>query len=147
MIKTTIKTKEELKKFYENLNSEFEGYIQMSDEKLNKIFITKQKLPKYDEIHHKNNFIFEMALFDGDRSILVRQFNDKFLVTDEKLSEFEEKTEDKFFSKKKNKKVVITTIWQEEKTIVWKDGQECETLKTLKPTMQLFSGFDKGEEK
>ena len=131
-----IKTRDELKEFYNSLG-EFEGYIQMSDEKLDKIFTKKLKLPKYDEIHNGKNFIFEAMFFDGERSIAIRQFNDKFIVVDEKLSSFETKTTEEFFAKN-GMKIEITTIWEQE--------EFDESLKTLKPTLQLFTGF-KGDKK
>lgn len=131
-----IKTRDELKEFYNSLG-EFEGYIQMSDEKLDKIFTKKLKLPKYDEIHNGKNFIFEAMFFDGERSISIRQFNDKFIVVDEKLSSFETKTMEEFFAKN-GMKIEITTIWEQE--------EFDESLKTLKPILQLFTGF-KGDKK
>jgi CRISPR type III-associated protein (TIGR04423 family) len=134
-----IITRDELKSFYESLG-EFEGYIQMSDEKLdkNKIFTKKQALPKYEKIHNEKNFIFEAMFFDGDRSISIRQFNDKFLVVDKNLSSFSNKTSQQFLTQNDNIKIEITTIWEEENFY--------EELKTLKPIHQLFSGF-KGDKK
>ena len=75
-----MKTKEQLKEFYESLSGLFEGYIQMSDKKLDNIFSSKQLLPAWKDLHNENNFILEACLFDGDRSITIRQLNDKFVV-------------------------------------------------------------------
>ena len=136
-----MKTKEQLKDFYENLNSEFEGYIQMSDKKLNKIFSSKQTLPTWEDLHKNKNFILEACLFDGDRSITIRQINDKFAVIDKKLSDFSEenKKEEEFLAKSNeenvNFKAKITQIWEE------KEDKNCENIKVLKPTLLLFSGF------
>lgn len=139
-----MKTLEQLKSFYENLNGEFEGYIQMSDEKLNKIFTSKQTLTSWENLHNKN-FILEACLFDGDRSITIRQVNNKFAVIDKKLSDFssENKKEEIFIAKSNNEnielKAKITQIWEE------KEDENCNNLKVLKPTLLLFSGFVKGE--
>lgn len=136
-----MKTKEQLKDFYENLNIEFEGYIQMSDEKLDKIFSSKQTLPSWEDLHENKNFILEACLFDGDRSITIRQINDKFAVIDKKLSDFSEenKKEEEFLAKSNeenvNFKAKITQIWEE------KEDKNCENIKVLKPTLLLFSGF------
>jgi CRISPR type III-associated protein (TIGR04423 family) len=141
-----MKTKEQLKYFYEGLSGLFEGYIQMSDEKLNKIFSSKQTLPSWKSLHNKN-FILEACLFDGDRSITIRQVNDKFAVIDKKLSDFSEnqKTQESFLAKSNEEevklRVKITQIWEE------KEDEYCENFKVLKPTLQLFSGFTKGETK
>lgn len=137
-----MKTKEQLKDFYEGLSGLFEGYIQMSDEKLNKIFTTKQSLPSWDTLHNSKNFILEACLFDADRSITIRQVNDKFSVIDKKLSDFkeEQKTTQTFLAKSNEKKLElsakITQIWEEKK------DENCLNIKVLKPTLQLFSGFE-----
>ena len=142
-----MKTIEQLKEFYEGLSGLFEGYIQMSDEKLNKIFSSKQTLPSWEDLHKNNNFILEACLFDGDRSITIRQVNDKFAVIDKKLSDFSEenKIEEIFVAKSNeenvNLKAKITQIWQE------KEDENCLNIKVLKPTLLLFSGFTKGEAK
>lgn len=140
-----MKTQEQLKDFYENLNGEFEGYIQMSNEKLDKIFSSKQTLPFWEDLHKNKNFIFEACFFDRDRSITIRQINNAFVVIDEKLSNYENKTEEIFIAKSFENnmklKAKITQIWEE------KEDENCENLQVLKPTLLLFSGFTKGDSK
>ena len=140
-----MKTFNELKSFYENLNGEFEGYIQMSDEKLDKIFSSKQTLPSWEDLHKNKNFIFEACFFDGDRSLTIRQINNAFVVIDEKLSNYENKTEEIFIAKSLENnmklKAKITQIWEE------KEDKNCENLQVLKATLLLFSGFTKGDSK
>lgn len=142
-----MKTSEQLKEFYKSLTEQFEGYIQMSDTKLNKIFTSKQVLPSWEDLHNSKNFIFEACFFDVDRSITVRQVNDKFALIDKKLSDFKKEniTTEEFVAKSLEEnialKVKITQIWEE------KEDENCKNLKVLKPTIQLFSGFTKGESK
>lgn len=142
-----MKTIDELKEFYKSLAEQFEGYIQMSDAKLNKIFTSKQVLPSWEDLHNSKNFIFEACFFDGDRSITIRQVNDKFAIIDEKLSDFKKEniTTEEFVAKSLEDKIElkakITQIWEE------KEDENCENLKVLKPTLLLFSGFIKGESK
>jgi CRISPR type III-associated protein (TIGR04423 family) len=140
-----MKTFNELKSFYENLNGEFEGYIQMSDGKLDKIFSSKQTLPSWEDLHKNKNFIFEACFFDGDRSLTIRQMNNAFVVIDEKLSNYENKTEEIFIAKSLENnmklKAKITQIWEE------KEDKNCENLQVLKATLLLFSGFTKGDSK
>ena len=124
-------SKEELKTFYNSLESNFEGYVQMSNEPL-ETFYSK---PSWEDIHETNNFIFEAALFDGDRSILIRQINDLFLVVDRCISEFPETSHDVFFAKE-NKKVKMVHVWEA------KEDEYCENMKVLKPTLTLFAGFE-----
>ncbi|MFA7090821.1 MAG: TIGR04423 family type III CRISPR-associated protein [Arcobacteraceae bacterium] len=136
-----MKTLEELKKFYDELKGQFEGYIQMSNEKLNKILTSKQSLLSWDSLHKDKNFIFEACLFDGDRSITIRQVNDKFAVIDKKLSNFNKEniTSEYFVAKSLEEKVELkvkfSQIWEEKK------DENCENIKVLKPTLLLFSGF------
>lgn len=138
-----MKTQEQLKDFYENLNGEFEGYIQMSNEKLDKILSSKQILPSWEDLYKNKNFIFEACFFDGDRSITIRQINNAFVVIDGKLSNYENKTEEIFIAKSLENnvkfKAKITQIWEE------KEDENCENLQVLKPTLLLFSGFIKGD--
>jgi CRISPR type III-associated protein (TIGR04423 family) len=135
-----MKTLEQLKEFYESLSSEFEGYIQMSDEKLNKVFTSKQKLPSWDSLHNGKNFIFEACLFDGDRSITIRQVNDKFAVIDKKLSQYQkENITTQSFLTTAYSKANISQIWEE------KEDENCLNKLVLKPTIQLFTGFQKAE--
>ena len=142
-----MKTIDELKEFYKSLMEQFDGYIQMSDEKLNKIFTSKQTLPSWEDLHNGRNFILEACLFDGDRSITIRQVNDKFAIIDEKLSDLKKEniTTEEFVAKSLEDKIElkakITQIWEE------KADENCENLKVLKPTLLLFSGFTKGKSK
>lgn len=140
-----MKTLEELKKYYEQLTNDFEGYIQMSDEKLNKVFTSKQKLLSWDSLFNGKNFILEACLFDGDRSITIRQVNNKFAVIDKRLSEYQkENITTQSFLTTGYAKVNIAQIWEE------KNDENCLDMKVLKPTIQLFVGFnsaEKGESK
>ena len=91
--------------------------------------------------------MIEACFFDGDRSITIRQVNNKFVVIDEKLSSFNKEniTSENFIAKSLEENIVlkakITQIWEE------KEDEYCINLKVLKPTIQLFSGFIKGESK
>ncbi len=127
-------TTQELKIFYDALDSNFEGYIQMSNEPLQ---IVENK-PSWDEIHKEKNFIYEAALFDGDRSIMIRQINDGFILIDEKLSHFTNTTQETFFATD-GKKVKLTQVWEEI------EDTNCEGMKVQTPTLQLFTGFEKGD--
>ena len=126
-----MKTKEALKTYYEGLEGTFEGYIQMSDKEL-ETFDTK---PTWKSLHTQNNFIFEGCLYDGDRSIMIRQVNDKFVVIDEKISTLKNKSEEVFFAKG-DKKVKIIQAWEEI------EDTYCEGFPVLTANKQLFAGFE-----
>lgn len=137
-----MKTYEEIKNFYINLEGKFEGYFQMSDEKLNKVYQEKQTLPSWEDLHEDKNFILEACLFDGNRSITIRNIGNSFVLIDKNISDFKEENITKqSFITNGYKEVIISQIWEE------KEDENCLNIKVLKPTLQLFSGFKKGETK
>jgi len=135
-----LKSREELKEFYNGLNSEYEGYIQMSDGRIKSehLFKTAQNLPKWEELHNEVNYILEMALYEPNtkRSILIRQQNSEWLVIDKKL-EGNEPTDSFFTLTEKTPKMKIAQIWEEEKS------EFCLGLDVLEPKYLLFAGFEK----
>jgi len=139
-----IKNKDELKEFYSSLKEEYEGYVQMSDSKIESTHLFKkaQTLPKWEELHNDINYIVEMALFEPNskRSILIRQQNATWLVIDELLNGNE--PIDSFFTLTKDTpKMKIAQIWET------KHNEFCLDMEVLEPKYLLFAGFEKGEEK
>ncbi len=137
-----LKSREALKEFYNGLNAEYEGYIQMSDNRIKSehLFKTAQNLPKWEELHNEVNYILEMALFNPltKQSILIRQQNSEWLVIDKKL-EGNEPIDQFFTLTKDTPKMKIAQIWEEEKS------EFCLGLDVLEPKYLLFAGFEKGE--
>jgi CRISPR type III-associated protein (TIGR04423 family) len=150
MLRNTKKTKSELKKYYETLEDEYEGYVQMSDSRFKDehLFYHKKSLPPWGVLHPTDiNYILEMALFDGSKSILIRQHNANFLVWEKDLDGKEDM--DAYFivtDKEHKKKMKIAQIWEEASSEFCEvDG---EALKALEPKYLMFAGFedDKGKE-
>ncbi len=137
-MQSSIKTFEELKKFYNKLDDKYEGYIQMSDSRINNIFIQPNKLPKWKELHNDINYILEMALYEpkSKKSILIRQINDKWSVIEKYLNENDLQNSDDFFTIKYNIKARIVQIWQKE------EDDFCLGLETLIPKTLFFAGFE-----
>ena len=138
-----IVNREDLKTYYEKLNTQYEGYIQMSDRRIENIFETPTILPKWNELHKGINYILEVALYEPNTkmSILIRQQNDTWLILEKKL-EGDEPT-DSFFTLKDNLKMKISQIWEEEK------NEFCNNLEVLEAKYLMFAGFEKkkGESK
>lgn len=133
-----MKTYEEIKNFYINLEGKFEGYFQMSDEKLNKVYQEKQTLPSWEDLHEDKNFILEACLFDGNRSITIRNIGNSFVLIDKNISDFKEENITKqSFITNGYKEVIISQIWEE------KEDENCLNIKVLKPTIQLFQDLKK----
>lgn len=135
--------KEQLKSFYESLQGDFEGYIQLSDSK-NFILLQNEKLPLWQTLHNAHNFIIEANFFNGDRSITIRQINASFAVLDENISHLKDtkniEITYKSFLTQNGKKAKIAQIWEEENDAL------CENFSVLKPKYLLFCGFTKGNE-
>ena len=65
------------------------------------------------------------------------------MIIDKNLSDFEIITQEKFMAKSDEEGLVIkakiSQIWEE------KEDENCLNKKVLKPTLLLFSGFEKGD--
>lgn len=136
-----LKNSKALKEFYNELNEQFEGYVQMSDSRIKSehLFKTAQILPKWDKLHNATNYIVEMALYDPitKHSILIRQQNSEWLVLDKKLSGNEPL--DSFFTLTENSpKMKIAQIWEEE------SNEFCLDMKVLESKYLMFAGFENG---
>jgi CRISPR type III-associated protein (TIGR04423 family) len=136
-----IKSRDELKEWYETLTKLYEGYVQMSDSKIEQkhLFKTAQILPKWEELHNKTNYIVELALYQPDSkySILVRQQNNEWIVIEKELNGKEPK--DSYFTLTEDTpKMKIAQIWEEE------PNEFCLGMKVLEPKYLLFAGFVNG---
>lgn len=138
----------ELKPIYESLTDKYEGYIQMSDKRIEHIFKIAQQLPVledlYVDVNNKNsdvNYIVEMALFEpsSKKSILIRQQNCKWLVLEKTLSG-NELMETYFTLSKNTPKMNIAQIWEEE------SNEFCLDMEVLEAKYLMFAGFKKGEQ-
>jgi len=135
-----LKSREALKEFYNGLSGEYEGYVQMSDGRieLKHLFKTAQTLAKWEELHNDVNYILEMALFNPvtKQSILIRQQNSEWLVIDKKL-EGNEPIDQFFTLTEDTPKMKIAQVWEEEK------NEFCLGLDVLESKYLLFAGFEK----
>ncbi|CAA6815317.1 MAG: Unknown protein [uncultured Sulfurovum sp.] len=137
-----LKNREELESFYKGLTENFEGYIQMSDSRINDVFVTAISLPKWETLHKDTNYILEMALFDSvsNNSILVRQHNSEWLVLEKELNGTE--PIDTFFTiVEHTPKMKIAQVWEEE------SNEFCLDMQVLEAKYLMFVGFEKGESK
>ncbi len=141
--------------FNKEITPDYEGYVQISDRK--GFFILENGVSTQTEgnysvvlgsfwnsVHNESgdNFIIEAAFYSKDKncSILIRQINNYWSVSQFDLGKFSEKTlkEVKFFSKY-SKKVKIAQLWSE------KIDPFCEGFSVLKPVASVFYGFDGGD--
>ena len=133
-----MKNKKELEEFYNKLDGEYEGYIQLSDRRIENVF-EEEVLSKWDELHNGINYILEMALFEPTtkRSILVRQHNSDWLVLDETIDK-SMPIERYFTVKNKPKQMKVAQVWEE------KENEFCINMNVREPKYLLFAGFERG---
>ncbi|HIP30484.1 MAG TPA: TIGR04423 family type III CRISPR-associated protein, partial [Sulfurospirillum arcachonense] len=131
-----LKSREELEAYYKNLTQEYEGYIQMSDDKIKDVFISSSSLPQWSELHNNINYILEIALFEpsSKKSILIRQQNSEWLVL-EKILNGDEPMDSYFTLTKNTPKMKIAQIWKEE------PNEFCLDMEVLEAKCLMFAGF------
>lgn len=132
---------------YSGLDGEYEGYIQMSDKRIEHVYVQAKELPTLEELYvdvkgkkTEVNYVLEMALYDAKttNSILIRQHNDDFLVLKKELKDVDEKDIDSFYTVTSNTpKMKIAKIWEEEKSEFRPDD-----MKILVPKALMFAGFE-----
>lgn len=141
------KLRDTFKVHYSKLDGEYQGYIQMSDQRIKHIFTEASTLPSIDEIYKDNkhnatdvNYVLEMVLFEPStkNSILIRQHNADWLVLKESLSGDE--PIDSFYPVTAvTPKMKIAQIWKEEA------NEFCLDMNVLEPKYLLFAGFEANE--
>ena len=144
-------TQDELKDYYNKLNGKYQGYIQLSDRRIEHIFVEESELPKWENLHNSVNYILEIAFFEPGtkKSILVRQANEKWLVLEKILTDKEIKEADSFYTviDKENLQAKIAQIWEEEADEFCEVGEDeyKDKLKVLKPKVLMFAGFEESK--
>lgn len=131
---------------YSKLEGEYEGYIQMSDKRIEHVYTKATKLPGLEELYvdakgekTEVNYVLEMALYDAknENSILIRQHNNDFLVLKKELKDVDEKDIDSFYTVTSNTpKMKIAQIWEEQ------DNAFCLNMAVLVPKALMFAGFE-----
>jgi len=140
------KLRNEFATIYDGLNGEYQGYIQMSDKRIEHVYVNASKLPDLDTLYVNTNnevsdvnYVLEMALFDPDTqdSVLVRQHNDGWLNMKKNLKDISLDDKDSYFSAKEDEpKMKIAQIWEEV------SNEFCEGWDVLEPKYLMFAGFE-----
>ncbi|QKF92725.1 TIGR04423 family type III CRISPR-associated protein [Campylobacter sp. CCUG 57310] len=130
------KTKDEILNYIKSLDG-YEGYIQKLGSKISE-----------DDIFFKrginvnlqpNEYIYEAHFFskNENKSILIRQINDSWIVDEVDLSKINLKNEDNLqeFWSKFGLKIKMAQIWEEE------NDELCEGLPVFKLKKAVFAGF------
>ncbi len=134
-----LKDREELKGFYERLDGKYEGYIQLSGDRLKHVYFDPTPLPEWDSLVAGGNFILEMALYAPDTrvSILVKQHNDRWHVTERTIEE-SATFERYIIYPNAHYTMRVAQVWEPRKSTF------CLDMEVLEPALLLFAGFESG---
>lgn len=138
------KTKDEILNYIKSLDG-YEGYIQKLGSKISEgdIFFKRG----INVNLQPNEYIYEAHFFskNENKSILIRQINDSWIVDEVDLSKINLKNEDNLqeFWSKFGLKIKMAQIWEEE------NDELCEGLPVFKLKKAVFAGFtdDKKDER
>ena len=124
---------------YINTLSGYEGYVQFSHRAIDiekDVFLDKE--PK---VENEAGFIYEAHFSNEEKSIMIRQVNDAWLVSETDISNAELET----FHAIAGLKVKMAQIWEA------KADELCEGMEVMKLQKVVFAGFsvenEKGESK
>ena len=133
------KLRDEFQDIYSKLDGEYEGYIQVSDRRIEEVFVSKKKLPSLEKIYDKeSSYVVEMALFEprSSKSILARQCNSSWLVLEKELTQDEIANADEYFTLINDElKMKIVQIWES------KANEFCLGKDVLEARYLMFAGF------
>jgi len=129
---------------YINKLDGYRGYVQFSHRPLEKNDIFEDKNPNVAT--PKNGFVYEAHFSNGTNSIMIRQQNAGWIVSETDLSAVETKDTELYALEKtahlkdvKSKWVKMAQIWEA------KEDELCEGMKVMKLKKVVFAGFEKDE--
>ena len=138
------KNKEEIIEYINSLE-DYRGYIQFSHRPINKdeqgkyidrdIFIDKD--PK---VENENGFIYEAHFCNGQKSIMIRQINNSWIVSETVISQVSKDDIQSYISDIQDfdYKIKMAQIWAEE------EDEFCNRMKVKKLKKVVFVGFNNG---
>ena len=132
------KNKEEIIKYINEELQNYQGYIQYSNRAISKkddIFIKDN--PKADE---KGGFIYEAHFCNGQKSIMIRQINDSWIVSETDISQVPKDDIQSYISDIKDfkYKIKMAQIWLDE------EDKLCDEMIVKKLKKVVFVGFNNG---
>ena len=116
---------------YINTLKDYEGYVQFSHRKID---LQKDIFP-CDGIEDEEGFIYEAHFCKDNQSIMIKQLNDKWIVSKTDITNAEIET---FYGIDKLK-IKMAQVWQKEKDSL------CLDMEVLKLKKVVFAGFEKDE--
>lgn len=117
----------EILQFINNLKG-YQGYIQMSDERITDIWEDFSDI----SFSPQSGFVYEAHFFNGTDSIAIRQINDSWYVDENPNIPL---TDTQIYQAKNRLKVKMAQIWEKE------NDPLCENMPVLKLKKVVFAGF------
>jgi CRISPR type III-associated protein (TIGR04423 family) len=119
---------------YINSLKDYEGYVQFSHRAID---LERDLFPRVDdiELENKRGFVYEAHFCNGESSIMIRQQNAHWVVSETKIDSAEFET----FYGIAGLKVKMAQIWREE------PDELCEGMRVKKLQKVVFAGFERGE--
>jgi len=117
---------------YINTLKGYQGYIQMSDERIENIWRDFGDIA----IAPQSGFVYEAHFWNGKDSIAIRQINDSWLV--DKSDNVPLEDTETYHTITSGLKVKMAQIWEEEA------DEHCEGMMVKKLKKVVFAGFENG---
>jgi len=118
---------------YINGLKEYEGYVQFSHRAID---LEKDIFPRKYDIENEKGFVYEAHFCKDNKSIMIRQVNHEWVVSETDISNAEEET----FHGIADLKIKMAQIWEAT------PDKLCESMEVMKLKKVVFAGFEKGEE-
>jgi len=135
-----LKTKEEVVEYINSLN-DYRGYVQFSHRAIDKnrdIFVDKNP-----DIKNEDGFIYEAHFCNSNNSLMIRQINSSWLVSQTDISKVSTVDMQNYLSDIEEfvYNIKMAQIWEEE------SDELCENMSVKKLKKVVLAGFTKGESK
>jgi len=127
------KNREELIDYINTLKA-YEGYVQFSHRPIDPM---RDLFPRTDDIvlEDTQSFVYEAHFCKGDESIMIRQVNDGWIISQTEIGSAEVET----FHAIAGLKVKMAQIWED------KPDPLCEGMRVKKLQKVVFAGFERGD--
>ena len=126
---------------YINTLDGYRGYVQFSHRALEQKDVFEDKNPTLQD---EEGFVFEAHFSNGKESIMIRQQNAVWVVSETAISDIDEKDMEYFALEKTTLLTNVKSNWVKMAQI-WKSEADelCDGMKVMKLQKVVFAGFEK----
>ena len=126
---------------YINSLEDYRGYVQFSHRPLEQKDIFEDRDPK---VQDEEGFVYEAHFCNGQNSIMIRQQNAEWVVSETDISDVDEKDMEYFALEKTTLLTNVKSNWVRMAQI-WKSEADelCDGMEVMKLQKVVFAGFEK----